>query len=179
MKNILFILFLFMLLANPATAEVDTKNYMKQARVAEEKTRQFLPRLRFLEDKYPNDVEIQLGLGIIYSKYATSPEFATKAEKQYNKVLKIDPNNRAARSIIARNLCGQSIAERSSGLIALETLIHVAKKENKQEIRIHKDGRPLKWSEREGPNVMVVTDFNNALEQFRRKLDEKLENKLP
>jgi tetratricopeptide (TPR) repeat protein len=179
MKKILFILFICMLLANPAAARIKTETYMQEARLAEEKIRQFLPRLRFLEDKYPNDIEIQLGLGVIYSKYATSPDFSAKAEEQYKKVLKIDPNNRPARCIIARRLCGQSIAERKSGLKTLETLIQMARKENKKEIRIHKDGRPLRWSEREGPNVTVITDFDNALEQFRRKFDEKLEKQLP
>ena len=131
MKNILFILFLFMLLTNPTAAEVETKTYMKQKRIAEEKLRQFLPNLRFLEDKYPNDVEIQLGLGVIYSKYATSPDFSARAKEQYNKVLKIDPNNRPAWSIITRRLCGQSVAERGRGLITLESLIHEARKENR------------------------------------------------
>jgi len=179
MKNILFILFLYILLANPAAAENKTENYTQRMSIAEEKLRQFLPKLRFLEDKYPNDVEIQLGLGIIYDDYATSPDFTAKSEEQYNKVLKIDPNNRPTRTIIARRLYGQSMSMHKGGLATLESLIHMAKKENKKEIRMHKDGRLLKWSEREGPNVMVFTDFNNALEQFRRKCNEKLEKELP
>ena len=179
MKNILFILFLFMLLTNPTAAEVETKTYMKQKRIAEEKLRQFLPKLRFLEDKYPNDAEIQLGLGIIYSQYASSPDFSARVEEQYNKVLKIDPNNRPARCIIARRLYAKSLSMHKSGFATLESLIYVAKKENKQEIRMHKDGRLLKWSEREGPNVMVITDFNTAIEQFQRKCNEKLEKELP
>jgi tetratricopeptide (TPR) repeat protein len=180
MKNILLILLIYMFLVGPSTTvEAETDTFLQQISIAENKIRQFLPRLQFLEDKYPNDTEIQLGLGVIYSKYATSPDFSAKAEEQYKKVLKIDPNNRPARSIIARRLCGQSIAERRSGLITLETMIHVARKENKQEIRMHKDGRLLRWSEIEGPNVIVITDFNNALEKFRGKFDEKLEKQLP
>jgi tetratricopeptide (TPR) repeat protein len=71
------------------------------------------------------------------------------------------------------------LSRHKSGLATLESLIYVAKKENKQEIRMHEDGRLLKWSEREGPNVMVITDFNTAIEQFRRKCNEKLEKQLP
>lgn len=175
MKNILFILLIYVFLASPTAADAETDTFI----VAEDKIRQFLPRLRFLEDKYPNDTEIQLGLGILYSKYATSPDFSAKAEEQYNKVLKIDPNNRPAQCIVARRLHGQSMAVHKSGLITLESLIHVARKENKQEIKMHKDGRLLRWSEINGPNVMVIKDFNNAIEQFRSKLDEKLKKKLP
>jgi tetratricopeptide (TPR) repeat protein len=179
MKNILFILFIYMLLANPSVAEVETKTYMQQARLAEDELRQFLPKLRFLEDKYPNDTEIQLGLGILYSQYATSPDFSAKAQEQYNKVLKIDPNNRPARCIIARRIYGYSMAVHKSGLITLESLIQRARRKNEQEIRMHKDGRLLKWSEREGPNIMVITDFNNAIEQFRSESAKKLEKELP
>jgi tetratricopeptide (TPR) repeat protein len=179
MKNILFILFICILLTNTAVAVTETETYMQQSRFAEEKLRQFLPKLRFLEDKFPNDTEIQLGLGIIYSQYGTSPDFSAKAEEQYKKVLKIDPNNRPVRCIIARRIYGHSMAVHKSGLTTLETLIHVARKENKQEVRMHKDGRLLRWSEREGPNVMVITDFNNALDQFRRESDKKLEKELP
>jgi tetratricopeptide (TPR) repeat protein len=179
MKNILFILFIYMILADPTAAEAESNTFVQEMSVAENKLRQFLPRLRFLEDKYPNDTEIQLGLGILYGDYAPSPDFSAKSEEQYNKVLKIDPNNRLVQCIIARRIYGQPMAVHKSGLTTLETLIHVARKENKQEVRIHKDGRLLRWSEIEGPNVMVITDFNNALEQVRRKFDEKLEKKLP
>ena len=71
-----------MILADPTTVEAETDTFLQQISIAENKLRQFLPRLRFLEDKYPNDPEIQLGLGVIYSQYATSPVFSAKKGKK-------------------------------------------------------------------------------------------------
>jgi len=79
---------------------------------AERTVKELLPALVALEKKYPNDTEIQLGLGALYSRYATSERFSEKAAEQWQKVLKIDPNNHPAQIAFVKKIGRGTTARR-------------------------------------------------------------------
>ena len=139
---------------------------------AEEKISEFIPRLHTLGDEYPNDIEIQLGLGFLYTRYADTRVFSDI--DQYEKVLTIDPNNKAAWAIQAKLICWRYTGKRIMLLDQLESKIAYARERNAEELRPYKNSDLYNWFKEEGKDTVVIKDFDLAVQQLRQKLDEKV-----
>jgi len=139
---------------------------------AEEKISEFIPKLHTLGDEYPNDIEIQLGLGFLYAKYADTRVFSDI--DQYEKVLTIDPNNKAAWAIKAKLICWRYTGKRIMLLDDLESVIANARERNVEEYRPYKNSDLYFWFKEEGSDTVVIKDFDLAVRQLRQKLDEKV-----
>lgn len=138
---------------------------------AEEEISEFLPRLEALGDEYPDDAEIQLGLGFLYGEYGDTRVFSDI--DQYEKVLTIDPNNKTAWAMKVDLLCTYYTAKRRDLLDQLEGMIANARKRNVEELKLYKDSELYRWFKEEGKGTAVIKDFERAVQQLREKLDEK------
>ena len=97
---------------------------------------EFVPKLRALGQKYPNDIEIQLGLAQLYD---LNPDPAlvsegASAKEQYEKILRLDPNNRSALAFFTDGLCMRYVITRRDAIENLDNRINLAKKYNEKVI---------------------------------------------
>ena len=152
---------------------------------AEEKISEFIPKLHILGDEYPNDVEIQLGITALYDEYGvpqgsfkSSHELRqnqeAKVSAQYEKVLTIDPNNKAAWALKVDYVCTYYTAQRRDLLDQLESKISYERERNTEEFRPYKNSDLYYWFKEEGMDTVVIRDFDLAVRQLRQKLDEKV-----
>jgi len=152
---------------------------------AEEKVSEFIPKLHILGDEYPNDVEIQLGITALYDEYGVpqgsfkSPHELrqnqeAKISAQFEKVLTIDPNNKAVWALKVDYVCRYYTAQRRDLLDQLESKIAYARERNVEEFRLYKNSDLYNWFKEEGMDTVVIRDFDLAVRQLRQKLDEKV-----
>ena len=98
-----------------------------------------LPRLAAIAKEDPSNIEVHLGLSILYNRYGAFPQEWSRGEEQWREILKIDPAHRPAwallttRDILTR---GGRYKER---LKDLEGMIASAEKRGQKYIQI--DGR--------------------------------------
>lgn len=161
--------------ANQAmTAVPPDSDAFKEDDEARKKIGQFLPQLQAVEDKYPDDPEIQLGLGILYAKYATSETFTMKAQEQWDKVLKIDPNNKPTLAVSMRRLCQFRTAQRNYVRDWLERTIKSAEKRGAKQVTIYRGSPLYSWFQKEGQETVILSDYDAARKQLYQTLDEQL-----
>jgi len=176
----------------PATAE-----FARKREIARKELLKFLPKLELLEDRYANDAEVQLGLGVLYARYATSEQIAEKAEEQWQRVLTLDPNHRPAWATVAIRDTYVQTARRRNLLDRLERRIQNAEQRGVREFTIHRQTSLMQTSIRKdgtgGPElrkkhkpnlhqylskgddkVLVIDDFNGARKQLKGKLDKEV-----
>jgi len=200
MKEILVILIMCLGLTNKAVATGLTDvNTLKPWDEAEKKLRELLQELETLEERYPNNMEIQLGLAVLYARYAASEHFATKVEEQWKRVLRIDPNNRPAWATSVKRAIQFHTARREAIIKQLERRIESAQKRGSQQLAIsrkisyaqtliRKDDSLTKVPSQEhefelfpylskgNEEVVVISDFDAALRQLKEQLDKELDS---
>jgi hypothetical protein len=132
----------------------------------------FLPQLEDLGDRYPNEVEIQLGLASVYEN--CRPPDGSSVIEQYDRVLSLDPKNRAAYTAKARLICVLYTAKRRDFLEELEGVIANAKRRNRTELVIPKYSRLYKWFRNKGDEGLVHIGFDVALQQLTQKFDQEI-----
>jgi hypothetical protein len=145
---------------------------------AEKALRDFIPELRLLGDKFADDAEMQLGLGLLYAEHGGSADFAARSRDRYDQVLAIDPDNRMARAIVAVSTLGQYLGRRDDLLTDLELQRKHAKAENLREVRIPERSNLYKWFRQEDSDIAVIKDFNDARARICTEVDRDLPNVL-
>ena len=95
---------------------------MSDGRFLEKKFCSFLPKFKALGQKYPNDVEIRLGLAYVYDlqHLPITPSSPPTPEQIYEKILVLDPNNRPALAFLTMRLCFDYIGKRKNAIEDLE-----------------------------------------------------------
>jgi len=156
------------------TAESTDAGAFERQDEAEKKVRELLPSLESLEDKYTNDIEIQLGLGVLYSRYATSERFSEKAGEQWQKVLKIDPNNHSAQTAFVKGVGRGATARRAYFLGRLEMRIENAKKSNVKQLTLSRSSPLFPLLRGEAGESFVTITFEAARKELRVLLDNEL-----
>ena len=179
------------------TENLSKAEFVRQSKTAENEIRIFLPRLKLLENNYADDAEIQLGLGILYAKYAISKSFEEKAEQQWQRVLRIHPGNRPALATTAIRDTHFYTAKRRHLLDRLESRIRSAERRGVREFRVYRQNPYIQAPIRNGDSAtpdstqqnkselyhylstedgefLVVRDFAVARRQLRDKLDQDL-----
>jgi hypothetical protein len=177
---------------NSQNSTLTEEEYTRQRMKAEEYLRNLLPEMEVLENKYANDVEIQMGLAILYKRNHTgSANWIEKIEGQWEKVISLDPGNKIALATITTNNTQFYTARFSARLDDLEGMIESAKNRDANYITIQKEIRyapmvdsnfvqmdfqsPLYQYFSEGNNEdIVIRDFEAA----RKGLKEKLKSEL-
>ena len=86
-----------------------------------------LPQLRDLEKTKSKDVEVQVGLAILYREYDGSEDHAQRLNAQYARVLELDPNNKVIWQMRAIDAWGRPFRTRMHLVDDLEMLISNAK----------------------------------------------------
>ena len=176
MIKILETLVISLVLTNQAFAagQMDVGTLKSLGEEAEIKLREFLPKLYSIGNKHPNDTEIQLGLGVIYSRYGLEG-ISQKIEEQWQKVLRIDPNNKTAWAISVTKFCRMKTARKTNLLEWIERGIDNAKKRGVNEMIVRRSGNPLyPIFKEEETETIVISDFDAARKQLCEKLDEEL-----
>ena len=198
MKKILIILIMCLGLTNKAVASSLTDmNSLRPWDKAEKKLCELLPELQILEDRFPNNVEIQLGLATLYDRYSLSENVTTKVGEQWKKVLKIDPNNRPAlaRSVIKAIMF--NTARHRAIIEQLEGQIEIARKKGSQQLIIPRkrsymqtviekddsltivppheyESELFPYLSKRNEEIVVINDFDAAIGQLKEQLDKEL-----
>jgi hypothetical protein len=193
---VIFIMCLGLINKTVSTGLADI-NALKPWDEAEKKLHELFPEFQILENKYPNNMEIQLGLEVLYARFAVSEYPATKVEEQWKRVLRIDPNNRPAWAISVTKAIQFNTARRRAIIKQLEGKIENAKKRGSQQLTIprkisyaqtsiKKDDSITKVPPQEyesdlfpylskgNEEVVVINDFDAAIGQLKEQLDKEL-----
>ncbi len=169
---------------------------------AEKKLLELMPEIPSLSDKFPNDLEIQLGIAALYYEYGAPKEPSLKSVDELNldqkqkffgqceKVFLIDPNNKPGLALYSRRLCSGFTSRRKNDIEDLDRIIANARGRNSEEIEIYPDSTLWKYFSEEDKYVSVkrpygvtygkqeyvllITDFDLAVRQLREKIDEEV-----
>lgn len=141
---------------------------------AEREMREYVPKLERLETEYPEDAEIQLGLGVLYAKYAPSKRFSDKVEERWREVLRIEPGNKAAMAVSVKRLSRATTARRASLFNWLERGIENATRRNLQELKLPRRSVLYSFFKKDDTEGLITLDFEVARRQLREILDKEL-----
>ena len=147
---------------------------------AQDKLREVVPSLSVLEDQFPEDPEILLGLATIYARYCPTRELSRRAVQLYRKVIELDPMNKPARIGVVQEVFESFSYKRFWMVESLYSQEYYAKKKNLQEVEI----LDVPWEDEindllceflreEGQEKIIVRDFNEALVRVCEKYDRK------
>ena len=142
----------------------------------------FLPAIEQLEIEYSHDAEILMGIGILYSRIMNySGDFDPNKlfdVGKWERVLSIDPNNRAVRAYLARRCCTYVSARKNQMLSRFDGKVELAKKRGATEIPIargrHPGGTLYPYFEGDGEGMIMVGNFSESRAELERKLDLEL-----
>ncbi len=129
--------------------------------------------------KFPNDLEIQLGIAALYFNL-----------DQCERVLSIDPNNKPGLALYSMRLCWEFVGRRTNEIKYLEGMIENARGRNAEEISISVNSSLRKYFSEEDKFVsgkrsvgrsrlnqayyLLISDFDLAVRQLREKIDEEI-----
>jgi tetratricopeptide (TPR) repeat protein len=147
---------------------------IKEMSVAEDQLRKFVPSLSAVEERFPDDLQVLLGLARIYKSYAPSFDYWDRSKQLYRKAVELDPKNKFARAVLAKEIVSEFLGQRGI-LIDLEMQREYAKDNNLQEVEIPSWSNLYKWLREEGQQRVVIRDFNEA----RARICDKLNQGLP
>jgi hypothetical protein len=147
---------------------------IKEMSEAEDQLRKFVPSLSAVEERFPEDLQVILGLARIYKSYAPSFDYWDRSKQLYRKAVELDPKNKFARAVLAKEIVSKFLGQRGI-LIDLEMQREYAKDNNLQEVEIPSWSNLYKWLREEGQQRVVIRDFNEA----RARICEKLNRGLP
>jgi hypothetical protein len=175
---------------NSARIEEDS---MRRVKAAQAEIYSRWPEMERLEKEYATDVEIQMGLAILYKRNHTgSASWTEKIEEQWKKVISLDPGNKTALATITTNNTQFYTARFSARLDDLEMKIEGAIKRGDEYITIQKEIRyapiiinsktvqtdfqvPLYQYFSSGDNKdIVISDFEAARKELKEKLTIEL-----
>jgi len=130
-----------------------------------------------VEQTFSNDPEGLLGIAVLYDRHAMSRELGRRSDGLYQKVLEMEPQNRAALVPFALHRVVEFVSRRGRLLEQLEMHWENASKNNLKNVEWPVKGHELfEWlREREDQESVVIRDFNEA----RSRLIEKLDADLP
>ncbi len=170
------------------------EDFRRKVKASQTEIYNLLPEMKLLEKEYATDVDIQLGLAILYKRYPDgSANIEEKIKRQWEKVLSLDPSNKIALATITNNNTQFYMARYSARLDDLESLIESAQKRGVDYITIQKENRyaptvnsnmvqlerdftpPLYKYFSEGNNEdIVIRDYEEARRQLKEKLKIEL-----
>jgi len=140
---------------------------------AEDQLRKFVPSLSAVEDRFPDDLQVLLGLARIYKSYAPSFDYWDRSKQLYRKAVELNPKNKAACAVRSTEVVSEFLGQRGI-LMALEMKRQYAKENNFQEVEIPSWSSLYKWLREEGQQRVVIRDFNEARARICEKLDQGL-----
>jgi hypothetical protein len=146
---------------------------IKEMSEAEDQLRKFVPSLSAVEKRFPDDIQVLLGLARIYKSYAPSFDYWDRSKQLYRKAVELDPKNKAARAALATKVVVDFLAQRRI-LTDLEMQRQYAKQNNLQEVEIPSWSSLHEWLREEGQQRVVIRDFNEARSRICEKLDRGL-----
>jgi len=146
---------------------------IKEMSEAEDQLRKFVPSLSAVEDRFPDDLQVLLGLARIYKSYAPSFDYWDRSKQLYRKAVELNPKNKAARAVRSTEVVSEFLGQRGI-LMALEMKRQYAKENNFQEVEIPSWSSLYKWLREEGQQRVVIRDFNEARARICEKLDQGL-----
>lgn len=145
---------------------------------AKTKLREFVPTLSTLEDKFPEDPQVSLGLAAIYSRHSPSFEYSKRSALLYRKTVALEPSNKAARVGMVKRIVSDFKSELGSLLSVLKMNQQYANAKNLQEVEILPSWSGVnglyEWLHEEGQEKVVISDFNEARLRICEKFDHKL-----
>ena len=147
---------------------------IKEMSEAEDQLRKFVPSLSAVEERFPNDIQVLLGLARIYKSYAPSFDYWDRSKQLYRKAVELDPKNKAAHAAMAMKFVVDFLGQRQGVLLSLELQREYAKENNLQEVEIPTWDALYKWLREEGHQRVVIRDFNEARARICEKLDQGL-----
>jgi len=173
MRNILAIFIMCVALANQAIGDGSKNDNTPNPWVAaDKKLSEFLPRLKALGEKHPDDEEIQLGLAFFYSSPSVSSGYSL--EGQIEKVFMANADNRAAWALKAKLFGRQYTGNRRFLIDQLQRVIKYAKRNDIElEIPRYSQLYPL-LKELGTDDTLVISDFDAALKLLQEKLDSEM-----
>ncbi len=137
----------------------------------------FATRITALDDKYPDDLEMQMGFLFLYHPHRIGSSKYTVKDK-YEKILALDPNNRAAWVAKAYRICRDYVGKRSYTIGLLESVLENAKKQKLEKIRVSSYSRRSIMdtinNKKEDEEYISIEDFSAVIEQRRKELDLEL-----
>jgi hypothetical protein len=146
---------------------------IKEMSEAEDQLRKFVPSLSAVEERFPDDIQVLLGLARIYKSYAPNFDYWDRSKQLYRKAVELDPKNKAARAVRSTEVVSEFLGQRGI-LMALEMKRQYAKENNFQEVEIPSWSILYKWLREEGQQRVVIRDFNEARARICEKLDQGL-----
>ena len=146
---------------------------IKEMSEAEDQLRKFVPSLSAVEDRFPDDLQVLLGLARIYKSYAPSFDYWDRSKQLYRKAVELNPKNKAACAVRSTEVVSEFLGQRGI-LMALEMKRQYAKENNFQEVEIPSWSSLYKWLREEGQQRVVIRDFNEARARICEKLDQGL-----
>lgn len=110
-----------------------------------------IPTMYSLIDEHPDDLDLQLGLTVFLNRFG-----CPCIEQQYERVFKIDPNNKISWAIISEQVHSKYCARISSILNPWENYIQQAKHNKTKEIKILSGSNLYSFFKEGDPGVKMV-----------------------
>jgi len=167
---------------------------------AEKGLLELMPKMPSLSDKFPNDLEIQLGIAALYFEYGVPKDLSLKSVDELNldqkqkffsqceKVFLIDPNNKPGLALYSRRLCREFTSKRTNEIEHLDGMIENARGRDSKEVEIFPNStlkkyfsekdqcvsgkRPYGRTKGKPEYALLITDFDLAVRQLHEMIDK-------
>jgi hypothetical protein len=161
-----------LILSLPLTLHASNKPSVELRREAQNKLREFVPKLSLIEEKYTDDPQMILGLAMIYSSYSPTPEFSEKAVQLYRKAVKLSPDNKCANIGLINRMIEDYNRHYDIATESLKGLQEYAIRSNLKEIEVPSWADYLyDMLKEKDQEKVVINDFNNARATLEMKFD--------
>jgi len=200
MKKTAFLILIHIICISLTAVPIRAANDDDEWDKAEKGLLELMPKMPSLSDKFPNDLEIQLGIAALYFEYGAPKEPSPKSVDEFildqnnkyfgqcEKVFLIDPNNKPGLALYSMRLCRNFTGKRKSEIEHLDGIIENAIGRNSKEIEIFPDSTLRKYFSEEDKCIvgkrpygrikgkkkyaLLITDFDLAVRQLREKIDK-------
>jgi hypothetical protein len=153
------------ILAN--SASISEEEYNKQYKNAQDEFLNYLPKIELLEEKYADDPEFLLGSAILYTQYANTERMVKKIDKQWERILSSDPNNKAALATVTIKNTQFYTTRVQTRLDELESKIMSAKKRGVDSITIPYQRSTTRLIQNEGDTFQTSSNVKIQPELYK------------